>query len=827
MRNTFFIVLFFCAQFAFSINVDSLFQTIKNYADTQQVSLLLNYAEKVKKKNFSDAKELSIKALEVAEKTKLTEYINKSYLSVAQSYLELSDNDSADFYINKIENQERNNLTANILQLKGRLLYTSANYSDALKLFLEAQVIYDSLKNEFWSTKINVDIGNVYAHQGQYSKARSYYQRALDLAIVREETKIQASALNNIAIMYKAENKFDDALIYLNKSLTLYNKEGQLRGIGLTLSNMGDLYAKKNDFDKAIDYHLQALEIKKKLNDNAGVSHSYNRIGKIYYETGKYYHAINVLIEAQSLFEKFKYRKGLQENYETLALVYKELRMYKTAFEYQKKYSEITAELFNEFTTSQISEMQAKYEDEKKSKEIALLQKEKELNQSKAKRQRILRLSLILLLIFSFTILFLVYNRFRIKQRTIKMLAKQNKEIIQKNEEIESQSEYLSNLNKELEKLSIVASKTDNAVLILDSKTNVQWVNDGFTRMYGYTLEEIADNKTRNLIGSLSSLHIKDIVNIWYGDKKSMSIETINTTKSGDKVWSQSTITPIKDKSKNVQFLIVIESDITALKKAGEEITRKSTELLSSIEYAKKIQKSIMPHANSLKDYFKDHFIFLRPKDVVSGDFYWFVEVDDSFILVCADCTGHGVPGAFMSLIGIDYLNQIIVNDKVLQPDLILDKLKKNIFSSLNKYESDSVNRDGIDLSILKFDKTKRNVQFSGAMSTIYICRNKEIIEIQGDKYPIGYTEFLDKPYNLSTLSLQENDTLYLFTDGFPDQFGGKKNKKFKYRNFKELFKQISHHPLEYQKELISNTYVEWKGINEQVDDILIIGIKI
>lgn len=812
----------------FPINQDSLFKAIQHLPDTQKITILAEQSEKLISSHTQQAKELATASIELAKKTKIPYYKNLSYLSLAQCFFELGLADSSSNYLQEINmNPPYSAIDGKIFMLDGKINYTEGNYLLALQLFIQAQTIFDSLSIDLQGTKINIEIGNVYAQQGQFEKARNYYQRAFDLAILRNKPEIKASALNNLAIMYKKENKLDEALSYLKQALEIKTQLNMQKSVALTLSNIGDVHAEKNEFQEALHFHNKALKLKEELGDKIGVAHSYNRLGLVYNKMGKYYNALEVLTKAQEIYQQLDYPKGLQENYETMASVYHNMNMFKNAYEYQHKYSELTEKLFNEYSTHQISELQAKYENEKKNKEIALLQKEKELIETKVNRQRIVRFLLILSLFSSILIIFLFYNRARLKQNANQLLSKQNKEIKQKNEEIESQAEYLSTLNKELEKLSIVASKTDNAIMILDSKTNIEWVNEGFTRMYGYTLQEARENKNKGFIGSLSNLNVKDIVNIWYGDKKTISIEALNKTKSGDEIWSQSTITPITDNNRNVQYLVVIESDITALKKAGEEITRKSNELMSSIEYAQKIQQSFMPKTKNLQHLFKEHFVFHRPKDVVSGDFYWYAEVDKKLVFASADCTGHGVPGAFMSLIGINFLHQIIANEKTTNPDLILDRLRKNVSSSLNKFDGETITRDGMDISIITFDENMKKIQFSGAMSTMYIMRNKEIIEFSGDKKPIGFDEFMHEKYTLHNFDLKENDIIYMFTDGFPDQFGGKKNKKFKYSNFKELFRQIAHHPLNYQLELISNTYVEWKGINEQVDDILIIGLKI
>ncbi len=426
-------------------------------------------------------------------------------------------------------------------------------------------------------------------------------------------------------------------------------------------------------------------------------------------------------------------------------------------------------------------------------------------------------------------ILFIKYREKKfIKDKKVleKKVKERTAEIRQKNEEIEAQSEYLDKTNKELEKLSFVASKTDNAVIIMDAKGNFEWINDGFTRMYGYNFEQLINEKDRNIIGASSNLKINDLINIWYGDKKPIVYEALNTTREGKEIWVQTTLTPILDNDNNILKLVAIDTDITAIKKADEQIMRINTDITDSLSYAKRIQESIMSPVNELDKYI-NNFILFKPRDIVSGDFYWFSKKANKLILAVADCTGHGVPGAFMSMLGISFLNKIVNEKDIIKPKNILERLRYNVISSLKQTGKTGETSDGMDIAVVSIDFNFNILEFSGALIPLYIIRNNELIKITPNRMPIGI--FIDEEHKFTNneIKLQKNDIIYLSTDGYSDQFGGENDNRFKLKNFKKLLLDIHHEKLSEQKNILKQNFETWKGAGEQVDDVLIVGLKI
>jgi serine phosphatase RsbU (regulator of sigma subunit)/tetratricopeptide (TPR) repeat protein len=276
-------------------------------------------------------------------------------------------------------------------------------------------------------------------------------------------------------------------------------------------------------------------------------------------------------------------------------------------------------------------------------------------------------------------------------------------------------------------------------------------------------------------------------------------------------------------------------------------IEEQHQEIRDSINYAQQIQAAILTSENEWSKIAKEHFIFFQPKDVVSGDFFWAYQNEERnlAIWVAADCTGHGVPGAFMSMLGVGLLNEIIIENKNYDTSQILNKLREKIIKALESKSNSKQRKDGMDLSICIWDKTENILQFSGANNPIYLIRKEEyetedlspyfkmnldssnLFEIKGDKMPVGsFTEEL-KPFDSVKIKLRKSDIIYSFSDGLADQFGGENGKKFKYKKFRETLLQHSSKPLKRQREELERSFTEWKSDFEQVDDICVIGMQI
>ena len=263
------------------------------------------------------------------------------------------------------------------------------------------------------------------------------------------------------------------------------------------------------------------------------------------------------------------------------------------------------------------------------------------------------------------------------------------------------------------------------------------------------------------------------------------------------------------------------------IRERTQKIELQNREITCSIQYASRIQSALLYPDTDLKRLFQSYFILNRPKDIVSGDFFWMASKDDKALVAVADCTGHGVPGAFMSILGVSLLNEIINKTVTIRANEILNQLRGQVIKSLHQTGKNDETRDGMEMALCIIDFGKMKLQFSGAFRPLYLLRNGDILESGGDNMPIGIYEDEESSFTNKEIPIEKGDVLYLFTDGYLDQMGGDNRKTFKSQNFKKLLLSIYTFPLQKQRELLEEKLNVWQGDLEQVDDILVVGIKL
>jgi serine phosphatase RsbU (regulator of sigma subunit) len=248
---------------------------------------------------------------------------------------------------------------------------------------------------------------------------------------------------------------------------------------------------------------------------------------------------------------------------------------------------------------------------------------------------------------------------------------------------------------------------------------------------------------------------------------------------------------------------------------------------LSSLRYAGMIQQALMPAPDLLSSILKDHFVFYLPKDIVSGDFYYAYQSSGYTIIAAGDCTGHGVPGALLSILGISFLNEILQLKVVPRANRILNRMREKVMDALDQKGAETEKKDSIDIALCVYEESRGVLQYSGANRPMIMIRDRKLTEFKPDKMPIGVAPLEEVSFSNHRIEVRPGDSFYLFSDGYPDQFGEESNKKFKYKQFRELLLSIQGHTMTEQKEIIENTYYEWKGKTVQIDDILILGFEI
>jgi sigma-B regulation protein RsbU (phosphoserine phosphatase) len=270
-----------------------------------------------------------------------------------------------------------------------------------------------------------------------------------------------------------------------------------------------------------------------------------------------------------------------------------------------------------------------------------------------------------------------------------------------------------------------------------------------------------------------------------------------------------------------------IEAKHKKVSEQHEVISDQQREIVGDIRYSKRIQNAVLPTQEAIDEIIPEHFILNMPRNIVSGDFYWVGKHVDRRTIAVADCTGHGISGAFMTMAGMAFLNDIMGKNKQLDPHEVLFELRKMVMHLLKQKGEEGEASDGMDISLTMINPDNTKLYFAGANNPVYLIRNGELEVIKGDRMPIGIHLNFQRPFTLCELDIKKGDLVYLFSDGFADQFGGPRNKKFRYRQFQELLLEIHTRPLKEQKQLLEQTILEWKGDLSQVDDIMVLGYKI
>jgi serine phosphatase RsbU (regulator of sigma subunit) len=282
-----------------------------------------------------------------------------------------------------------------------------------------------------------------------------------------------------------------------------------------------------------------------------------------------------------------------------------------------------------------------------------------------------------------------------------------------------------------------------------------------------------------------------------------------------------------KIKEQNDQILQANE-ELTTL---NEAISQQNREIRDSISYAQRIQSAMMPPEGYFNELLDEAFILYKPRDIVSGDFFWIKQVNQFIILAAADCTGHGVPGAFMSLLGISFLNEIVLTKEITEASQVLNELRRQIKHSLRQHGQPDEAKDGIDMALCAIDQKNRTMQYAGAFNPLYLIREEksdaELIEFKADRMPLGYHHGKDRAFTHHDIKLEIGDTFYIFSDGFIDQKGGPEQKKFMSKKFKKLLLEIHDEPMFDQKNKLEKALKEWMGDQPQIDDILVVGVRV
>lgn len=377
-----------------------------------------------------------------------------------------------------------------------------------------------------------------------------------------------------------------------------------------------------------------------------------------------------------------------------------------------------------------------------------------------------------------------------------------------------------------------VLQQLGSIVVILNEQGSAEYVSPSAETMLGFAPEKLLGHgwltHTRTDENERISV-MQDLIRIRRSQQRGVSYERLLRTASGGQKWILWNTVPSNDGK-----LIGIGYDITRRKQREDLLAQRTKDLQdrnqeveASLRYAQRIQSAILPDLPELQRTFRDAFVYYKPKDIVSGDFWWHYESEDAVYVAVIDCTGHGIPGALMSVLAHSVFREVFVNKRVSEPSEILEEIDKELFVALNKEHGHRPYPDGMDIALCRFEKGLRRLQFAGAYRPLVIARDGQLLEYPASRYPIGYYFNVEKQFTTWSCELQENDCVFLFSDGYADQFGGEKEKKLNKRGFRDLLNTIQTMNGEEQYSFLDYALNNWKQDYPQTDDITIVGLRV
>jgi serine phosphatase RsbU (regulator of sigma subunit) len=645
-------------------------------------------------------------------------------------------------------------------------------------------------KNNFshGETKLLNEIAATYKIQGKTSHQLESYFKLLKIF---EEDKNKISIANtfaNIGDVFSQIDNYPLALKYLFNELKLRQEIGNKSSIANSYSAIGSVYLLKGSYELALKYELLALHIFEKLADSAGINNSYNNLGFIYLSQNNYPLSLVCFLKVLGISESNNFQFMISNSYRNIAYTYLKMGNYTKALNYysrtlmlyeEEKYKLGIASCFIKIGFIYTKQNKYKEAEENLLKGLVILKETgpKEelrnfLNSSKEAYQILSDLDSMIALDSS--------TPFQERSEFAMMALKNYKQYIVFKDSINRLDDNTKALKQQMS--YDFNKKVRSAKLKSDEEINKQ---------------KIVRN---SFIGGFLIVLIISVI-IFH------SLQTNLKAKS------------IIEHQKEI-----VEQQKSVVENQKHIVEEKNREITESIEYALRIQTAILPPKKIVKQYLENSFILYKPKDIVAGDFYWMETVNDLVLFAACDCTGHGVPGAMVSVVCHNALNRAVREFGLIQPAAILDKTAEIVLENFSKSEEEI--QDGMDISICALNTKTRTLEWAGANNSLLLIKNGQLKETKADKQCIGYNDNV-KPFTNHQFNLQSDTSIYLFTDGFADQFGGQRERKLTKSKFKELLISMQHLPIQQQAKELDEFISNYKKETEQTDDILVIGVRV
>lgn len=661
-------------------------------------------------------------------------------------------------------------------------------------------------------------IQQVRAHNllGAYYESVSNYSLAthhLSAALYKNQADVNEKvfSFNYLGYVYWHKSNYDSALFYHQNALDLA-KKNQLNNSNLafTYLMLGCDYYDLGDYIKTSEYFFESLQLYEKLNDVVGQIQAHNRLSKLYYKLKDYSKAKNHVTEAQRLNKDIQYHRETATSFNSIGNIQIETGSLNSALYYFSKtlssFTKCGDVIGQSVACINLGDTYQSLFEASSSNTALLDSSFKYYQKSYLLNQKVDN---------KFGMIYGVWGMsdIEMKQGKVTNALVNYRRALQLSKDINAKSEEY-NLYWKLYKVFEILKNQDSSYFYLKN--------------YIYSRNELEnEEQTKALLRQESKYEIEKRIS-----EQKAEIEREKLIEAEKSRWKNYVIFGIiilvlilsYAVISSIKRLRIIRSKNETINTINAELTIQKKEITDSINYARTIQDAILPSENFFKDCGVNSFVFYKPKDIVAGDFYWLEKKGDMVFIAAADCTGHGVPGAMGSVLCSNALNRSLLEFGITDPGKILDKTRELIVDTFSKSEKDV--KDGMDISLVAINTISFDIMWAGANNSLLYVHQGDAFEIKADKQAIGKTDN-PVPFNTHYFKLQKGDILYLFTDGFADQFGGEKGKKFKYKPLKEMLVSNSKHPLTEQKNLLEDRFEKWKGNLEQVDDVCVIGISI
>ncbi|HDR90138.1 MAG TPA: tetratricopeptide repeat protein [Bacteroidetes bacterium] len=728
--------------------------------------------------------------------------------ALSDEYLRISPGKSIEFATQAFhlaeENQRRTD-EALALNNLGKAYYFTGDYRRAENCYLESIAIYKDLNNRLELAKVYNNLGVLYRSQGNYEKALEYYGISLDIRRELDDLQGVSRSLNNIGEIHKFQANYAEAKIYYEQSYELKKQLNDRAGMANTLNNLGEIFNYWGEYEEALQYYQQSYTLYTELGDRSGMATSIFNIGGIYMELTSHEQALENFRQSLVLYEGMGEKQGMAYCLDNIGRVFLVREMYDSASLYFSRSLDIAEELGTKQGKAsslknlgdvmhKMGETSGAIEYYKEALEIY-----EELGSQKGIADLFIRMGMSYLSRGQYRQAGNYFNR------ALALASEHNLRVI-----LQEGYYGLSELHRKREKYQDALHYYIQATELRDSLTDEavkKNINELEARYQSEKKEKELELKNAQLARQEVELRQRKLIQ--YG-------------LIGGIFLLLALASAIYGSYRNKQHANLILSEQKSL------IEQKNREITDSIRYAQHIQNAVLPHVDYAQQYFSEIFIYFKPKDIVSGDFYWMEKQDQYTYIAAVDATGHGVPGAFISLLGFNILNDTLKENEHPTAADILDGLNIGFSERMSKSNPKESIKDSMDIALCRINTAEMKMDYAGAYNPLWLIRDKEMIEIKADKFPIGH--YLNQPrkkYTNHVIDIRSGDLIYLFSDGYADQFGGPEGKKFRYRKLRELFLANTHLTMQEQSVLLDRTMNEWMGGEEQVDDMLVIGIKI